>query len=250
MATATTTSNAFSFTVGIPIHDCQVLYQDEPAFTVRLMAPFLLDEFVGSGQYVRQLERLAAVLRTRAWNHDDNFVRIVDCGANVGLFPLFAEQILGPVSATLFDPVELNLGLAQQNLAQIPNVCFAVALGAEPGIQTLHVMSTTGCSLMSAETTEWELETGREALRVEVAVDTLDSFTLGRVDLIKLDVEGAEQDVLEGARELLDRDRPYVICSYEHPSNDVGAITALLETRGYDWEDDIVNKLLTFSPRA
>ncbi len=103
---------------------------------------------------------------------------------------------------------------------------------------------------MAAETAEWEAETGREALKADVAVHTLDSITMGRVDLIKLDVEGAEQDVLEGARELLDRDRPYVICSYEHPSNDVGAIVAMLETRGYDWEDDIVNKLLTFSPRA
>jgi hypothetical protein len=46
---------------------------------------------------------------------------------------------------------------------------------------------------------------------IEVPVQTLDSFSLGRVDGIKIDVEDHEYHVLNGARRLIERHRPIIL---------------------------------------
>ena len=48
-------------------------------------------------------------------------------------------------------------------------------------------------------------------MRFEVEVRTLDSFAFRDVCVIKVDVEGSEMEVLEGARETILRDRPPLI---------------------------------------
>ena len=45
---------------------------------------------------------------------------------------------------------------------------------------------------------------------VEIPVKTLDSFNFHRIDLIKIDVEGFEEFVLEGAKETLKRCKPVI----------------------------------------
>ena len=52
----------------------------------------------------------------------------------------------------------------------------------------------------------------------QVRVDTLDSFELREVDLIKIDVEGWELPVVHGAVETLRKWRPIVVC--EQKGND------------------------------
>ena len=51
----------------------------------------------------------------------------------------------------------------------------------------------------------------RETMRFEVEVRTLDSYAFKEVRAIKVDVEGSEMEVLEGARETILRDRPPLI---------------------------------------
>ena len=48
-------------------------------------------------------------------------------------------------------------------------------------------------------------------MRFEVEVRTLDSYAFKEVRAIKVDVEGSEMEVLEGARETILRDRPPLI---------------------------------------
>jgi hypothetical protein len=43
---------------------------------------------------------------------------------------------------------------------------------------------------------------------------TLDEMSLPRVDVIKVDVEGAEYRVLKGGTQLLTRDRPAIVCEF------------------------------------
>lgn len=74
-------------------------------------------------------------------------------------------------------------------------------------------------------------------------VVTLDGYCrdngIGRVDFIRMDVEGAEQRALEGAREVLDRDRPHVLLEIHPPmlaarfGGSAQAVVELFRSRGY-----------------
>ena len=55
-----------------------------------------------------------------------------------------------------------------------------------------------------------------------VALDTLDSFGLQDVDLVKIDVEGYESFVVQGARRTLIRSRPIVIVEQKSGSERYG----------------------------
>ena len=74
-------------------------------------------------------------------------------------------------------------------------------------------------------------------------VVTLDGFCaergIGRVDFIRMDIEGAEQKALEGAAGLLDRDRPHVLLEIHPPmlqarfGGSGEAVLNLFRDRGY-----------------
>ena len=64
----------------------------------------------------------------------------------------------------------------------------------------------------------------------EVATSTLDELIPSEVDLLKIDVEGHEEQVLEGAAALLERDFPIVLFECFHGAT---AAPAVLQERGY-----------------
>ena len=66
---------------------------------------------------------------------------------------------------------------------------------------------------------------------VKVRKLRLDEFGLPRVDLIKIDVEGMELEVLEGASEMIDQSRPIMLI--EKIKADAGKLRQWLESRGY-----------------
>jgi FkbM family methyltransferase len=74
-----------------------------------------------------------------------------------------------------------------------------------------------------------------------VRATTLDTLTasLGRVDLVKLDLEGAELRALQGARRLLSEDRPALMIELEpehlkRQGGSIGALESLLRAAGYE----------------
>ena len=69
----------------------------------------------------------------------------------------------------------------------------------------------------------------------DVETDTLDSFQLSGISVIKIDVEGHEEAVLHGARDTIDRNKPVLIVETENQHNR-GApdrVTRFLTELGY-----------------
>jgi len=79
-----------------------------------------------------------------------------------------------------------------------------------------------------------------EERRVAVPVRRLDGFGLRDLTAVKLDAEGAEYEVLRGARETLLRCRPVLSVEIEerHRPGSTWAVPAFLDALGYDtyWE--------------
>lgn len=148
----------------------------------------------------------------RLLRHDHVFF---DIGANVGVFSLFAAKRLTSGEVHAFEPFEKHLARFRMNieLNGFSNIKVnPVALSHEPGSQTLYVPNTsnTGMASFYADETGPDGFTGHE-----ITTMTLDHYVsdlqIGRLDIIKIDVEGAELDALEGGRETILRFRPRVM---------------------------------------
>jgi len=151
-------------------------------------------------------------------------MRVVDVGANAGVFTLIAARLVGATGTvdafepSTRDPERL---LANVSLNGLSNVkVHAEALGRASGKAVLAVAgpdhpghNTIGGFAYSADARAYELE---------VDVTSLDDFAtaqnLTHLDLLKIDVEGSETAVLQGARETLRRFRPILIVEAYDPS--------------------------------
>ena len=162
---------------------------------------FLLRDWVEPE--LRQLQRLLSP--------GDVFI---DVGANVGLYALKAARLVGPTGRVLaLEPgteahghLTANLALNDFGWAE----AMKVAASDRAGEAVLHHVPLGNDPQAFSLIANDRAEAGET-----VETLTLDSLVercgLGRVDLIKIDVEGAEPLVIAGAKSLLATFRPAVI---------------------------------------
>jgi FkbM family methyltransferase len=131
---------------------------------------------------------------------------VMDIGANVGLFSVVMASAVGSQGRVFaFEPVPANVARLEGNLRRngISNTqVFAMGLGDADGDLMLHMATD------SAYPSLHEVQDGLgDGTALPVRVRALDGVweELGRpqVAFIKMDVEGAEMDVLRGAPRLL-----------------------------------------------
>lgn len=140
---------------------------------------------------------------------------VFDVGAYVGIFALSAALGAPERQVHAFEPVPESFARLGANLRAngVANVrAVQAAVGAADGETTLFVPE--GVWLPSHSSTHEGFRAGARPLTV--AQLTLDRYAreqgVERVDLVKIDTEGNEDEVLAGAGELFARSRPYVFC--------------------------------------
>jgi FkbM family methyltransferase len=182
----------------------------------------------------------------------------LDAGAAAGLYSFVLSRLVGPSGQVhSIEPLSFAHPLWRRVLrtADCLNVSHhAVAVSAEPGNGMMSVpyrrMPVTGRSFLTAKTTG--LGPNAEFTRheeVPVPIDTIDALIertgLTRLDFIKIDVEGAELQVLRGGQRTLREFRPAMLLEiearhtarYEYTTSDV---VDWLQQRGYRmyaWQD-------------
>ncbi len=163
---------------------------------------------VGRGLYRRKVHEpnLTQLLLTRfADSGEKNFI---DVGANIGYFSCLMSKLAGPAGTVLaIEPEPQNLKLLEWNI-KINNVKNATihrcALGASQGSAMLGLYKPSNRGRHSL------LEKNAKS-RIEVPVGTLDNVArnsgknVGSWSLVKIDVEGYEGFVIDGAKETLPR---------------------------------------------
>lgn len=133
---------------------------------------------------------------------------VVDVGAHVGYYALLAARLVGregQVYAFEADPANYRLLLENIELNSYSNLrAFSQAVADRSGPLSFY-LSPWGSDRNSL----YAENTGAGAHDVEVDAITLDEFmaTAGKpkVDLIKMDIEGAELAALEGMKETLEK---------------------------------------------
>lgn len=139
---------------------------------------------------------------------------VFDVGANVGQTLERFSRVLPGAHVHSFEPFPASYEkLAAVAAARPPARAHRLALGAEPGEATFHVNPQfhTRNSLLTRPTSgrRYYSEGAELPDSVTVTVDTLDAFCaregIERIEVLKLDVQGAELQVLQGGRGLLVR---------------------------------------------
>jgi FkbM family methyltransferase len=162
----------------------------------------------------------------------------VDVGANIGYFSLLAATQVGPTGCIYaFEPVPRTRAKLLENV-QLNNFTqcqvFDVAATNENGHCDIHVGPTSHSGVSSLR----QIDDASESVRVPTArLDTLIDIDR-KVDLVKIDIEGAECHALEGMVEILGRWRPDLVLEItsaflEGLGKKVSDIDALLKQFNY-----------------
>ena len=154
----------------------------------------------------------------------------VDIGANIGLMSLTAQKALGEkgqvwafeANPKTFEILEKNIELNEAKGIR----AFACGLGRTKETQVLY--------------DNWSINRGaastvvksEQAEGTEIQILPLDEVTTGQgihVDLIKIDVEGMELQVLEGAKNTILKDQPILIVEFSIERNETNGRQALYD---------------------
>jgi FkbM family methyltransferase len=164
---------------------------------------------------------------------------IVDAGAHIGLASLFFAKNYPQAKILALEPQATNFKLLKANIwhNKLEDRIEArqLALAAKTGPITLHVDTVWDWfSTASLHQGAWTGNQETKAITVE-AISLTDLLNqLDRpIDLLKLDIEGAEQSILEAAGASLQQIRSMVIEFHPHRQQSAKSLNKLLEGAGF-----------------
>jgi FkbM family methyltransferase len=139
---------------------------------------------------------------------------VLDVGANIGIYTEFLAALVGPSGRVIaFEPEPRNverLRAATGGRRQVTVVHAGV--GPRSGTLRLFVADDLNVDHRTYETDDPDRRV------IEVPAVALDDYLKnqgGRVDVVKMDIQGAEIGALQGARRLLERpDAPTLLLEY------------------------------------
>jgi FkbM family methyltransferase len=166
-----------------------------------------------------------------------------DVGANVGLYSVLAATAASDVTVVAFEPHPTNADVLRRN---------AALNGQDPIVMELALLNESSEDRLE-EVNDGEAGEGKHrltstdapstlAIRSERADSLRESGEIPAPDVVKIDVEGAEQRVLEGMASTLASDPPRTIYCEIHRERvqsydgDAEEIRHLLRSHGYDLE--------------
>lgn len=138
----------------------------------------------------------------------------LDIGASVGSFAMSFSAMAPKGQHFAFEPVPASFATLSERATKRGNLTLHnAAVGAKAATMSFMVGDDTGLS--GFKTTGMMLDrTGNPGTQIQVDVLAIDDLALPKVDMVKIDVEGAELEVLKGARTTFSKDRPWVV--FEH----------------------------------
>ena len=189
----------------------------------------VLVEVQGSKMYVKPDDSgiSAAIINQGVWEPQETALfyalikprmTVLDVGANMGYYTLIAAKLVGSAGrAYAFEPDPENCQLIVKSvqLNGYNNVSvFNNAVGDRRGRVKLHLESTNWGHSLSPR------NINNPAGSIEVELITLDDlYQAGKlgdhIHFIKLDVQGAEELVLKGARMIIQEQRPVAVMELE-----------------------------------
>jgi FkbM family methyltransferase len=205
-------------------------------------APIYVTGSAGLKYLGRRMDRIDPSLCSLAAEFVQKRSVVWDVGANVGLFAFSAAHHAGPEGRVLAFEADawlvqlLRRSASLQPASSAPVEVVPVAVAGECDLRTFNLSSrsraTNALAGYGAAGFGGAIP-GQIKEQQTVSAVSLDWCAKRRPlpDLIKIDVEGAELEVLTGARYILEVKHPVIVC--EVSSTNSPGVTALLRDMGY-----------------
>ena len=156
---------------------------------------------------------------------------IVDAGANIGNHSIFFAKVCQAARVVAFEPLRTVFPILTQNVflngLSERVECVNAALGSRAGTMVMDQFRPWNSGATSFRETE-----GAPGSQ-EYPVQALDQRQFSRLDLIKIDVEGSQMQVLQGARNTIERLRPEVMIEMRPALGEVEGPDKFLQQLGY-----------------
>jgi len=166
----------------------------------------------------------------------------IDVGAHIGKYAIrLGNKLNGNGKVIAIEPEKNNFELLQTNV-QLNNInnITCINKGAFSSKKELTLYVTPGPGEMYHSI--YKQEEGWKSVTIEV--DTLDNIVknlnLNRVDFLKIDTEGAELDVIEGAKDTIKKYQPKILIEIWAPESLI-KIKETLNALGYK-EPDLLDE--------
>jgi len=114
---------------------------------------------------------------------------IIDIGANVGGFAVWAHEFFKNPKIDCYEPIKENFNLLRQNIEGTDIAIRNIAIGKEDGERMMYY-GLNNCG-------EASLYEGEEQRSEGEMVKVMSAKHLPRCDIMKIDTEGAEIEILE-----------------------------------------------------
>ncbi len=162
---------------------------------------------------------------------------VIDGGWHIGIFSIAAAIVFKCAKVYVFEPEEENYSFLLKNVRNIENIVpIRCALGNTDSISRLYIHEDAGAHSLVTKSDKFQ----------DISICKPDSFVekegLDRIDFIKLDVEGYEAQVLEGARNVLKKYQPKLAISAYHHFYDMFVLPELILTINPNYSIVVINK--------
>lgn len=145
---------------------------------------------------------------------------VIDAGANMGVFSIMVAANYPNVIIYAFEPVPATFEILRENTKYYPNIkIFNCGLGEKEKTASLVMTGHSSSCYITENPTDKEY--------ITMDIKTVDDFNLP-VSFIKMDTEGYEANIIEGASETIKKYKPTFVMSAYHKPNDEKTLPALL----------------------
>jgi FkbM family methyltransferase len=183
------------------------------------------------------------ILITKAYEDEEVKVEpkdiVLDCGANIGIFSIYAAKKTKMVYA--FEPSQDEAASLSENMKL--NNCNNIKIVSKAVFDTakntkLILFGTTSHFIVNKDN---EAEGG-----INIETIPIDEFVreenLNRVDFIKMNIEGSEEKAFLGAKETLRKFKPKLAISVAHKFDDLYKLPLLIKRLNPDYKIRVKNK--------
>lgn len=157
---------------------------------------------------------------------------VIEVGGNIGSLTVPLSRLVGSGVVMTFEPERTAFCTLAGNIAinNLRNVfCYQQAIGKTPGVINVPELDLERTDNFGG------LELDKDYTQCPhypIGLNTIDSVNLQRCDVIKIDVEGMELAVLEGASNTIDKLSPHLVVEDDRPGKSE-ALRAFLRSKGY-----------------